>query len=77
MRIVSADADARLERWLAEKAGLDEPQVGALLAGGNSNVTRLVTARQGRFILRHPPADTVSENAAAGISREFAAISAL
>ena len=77
MRIVSADADARLERWLAEKTGLDEPRVGALLAGGNSNVTRLVTARQGRFILRHPPADTVSENAAAGISREFAAISAL
>ena len=30
-----------------------------------------------RFVLRHPPADTVSERAAAGISREFAATSAL
>ena len=32
---------------------------------------------EGRFILRHPPADTVSDKASAGISREFSALSAL
>ena len=63
--------------WLYANAGLHDAQIGAQLAGGNANVTRLVTAREGRFVLRHPPVNAISDNAAAGISREFAAISAL
>jgi aminoglycoside phosphotransferase (APT) family kinase protein len=74
---VIADPDTRLADWLRANAGLHEVRIGEKLAGGNANVTRLVTAREGRFVLRHPPTNTVSDKAAAGISREFAAISAL
>lgn len=77
MQPVTAQADRRLAKWLADNAGLHDVEVGERLAGGNANVTRLVTAREGRFVLRHPPADTVSDKAAAGISREFTAISVL
>jgi aminoglycoside phosphotransferase (APT) family kinase protein len=74
---VTVDADTRVADWLCAHAGLHDVGIGPRLAGGNANVTRLVTAREGRFVLRHPPANTVSDKAAAGISREFAAISAL
>lgn len=77
MQPVTTGTDHRLADWIGENAGLHDVEVGHRLAGGNANVTRLVTAREGRFVLRHPPADTVSDKAAAGISREFAAISAL
>ncbi|MBV1687959.1 phosphotransferase family protein [Novosphingobium sp. G106] len=77
MRVVTSDADTRLADWLCANAGLHDVGIGGQLAGGNANVTRLVTAREGRFVLRHPPTETVSDKAAAGISREFAAISAL
>ncbi len=77
MQPVGAQVDLRLAEWISANAGLSDVKVGGALAGGNANVTRLVTAREGRFVLRHPPADTVSDKAAAGISREFAAISAL
>jgi aminoglycoside phosphotransferase (APT) family kinase protein len=69
--------EARLAAWLCANAGLHDVEIGGSLAGGNSNVTRLVTAREGRFVLRHPPTDTVSGKAALGIAREFTAISAL
>lgn len=72
-----ANADSKLADWIADNAGLHDVAIGDRLTGGNANVTRLVTAREGRFVLRHPPKDTVSDNAAAGISREFATISAL
>jgi aminoglycoside phosphotransferase (APT) family kinase protein len=74
---VTAAADDRLAGWIADHAGLTDVTVGALLAGGNANVTRMVTAREGRFVLRHPPIHAVSEKAAAGIAREFTAVSAL
>ena len=77
MQPVTTGTDARLADWIGKNAGLHDVEVGRRLAGGNANITRLVTAREGRFVLRHPPADTVSDKAAAGISREFAAISAL
>lgn len=77
MRTVTSGTDAQLVRWIEANSDIHEVEIGPHLAGGNANVTRLVTAREGRYVLRHPPADTVSENAAAGISREFAAISAL
>lgn len=72
-----ADSDRKLADWIADNAGLHDVAIGDRLAGGNANVTRLVTAREGTFVLRHPPEDTVSDKAAAGISREFTAISAL
>lgn len=68
---------SRFAAWLHATAGYDEVQLGPLLAGGNSNVTRLVETRQGRLVLRHPPANLVSDKAAAGIAREYRAISAL
>lgn len=77
MRTVATDADIRLADWLFANAGLHDVKIGERLAGGNANVTRLVTAREGHFVLRHPPATTVSDKAAAGILREFTAISAL
>lgn len=63
--------------WLHDVAGYDDVRLGAVLTGGNSNVTRLVETRQGRLVLRHPPVNVVSDKAAAGIEREFRAITAL
>lgn len=77
MPAVDAGADAKLAGWLEANADLHDVAIGGRLAGGNANVTRLVTAREGRFVLRHPPENTVSDKAAAGISREFTAITAL
>jgi hypothetical protein len=57
---VIADRDTRLADWLRANAGLHDARIGEKLAGGNANVTRLVTAREGRFVLRHPPTNTVS-----------------
>lgn len=77
MRSVTADPESRLATWLAANAGLHDARIGETLTGGNANVTRMVTAREGRFVLRHPPTHSVSNKAAAGIAREFTAISAL
>lgn len=79
MRSVTADADAdlRTAAWIARNAGLHDVEIGKPLTGGNANVTRMVTAREGRFVLRHPPTHAVSDKAASGIAREFAAVSAL
>lgn len=71
------DAERRLQAWLAETTGRDGITLGPLLAGGNSNVTRLIETRQGRLVLRHPPVAVVSDKAAAGIEREYRVIAAL
>ncbi|MGC8536330.1 MAG: phosphotransferase family protein [Rhizomicrobium sp.] len=63
--------------WLHDTTGYDNIVLGPVLTGGNSNVTRLVETRQGRLILRHPPVNVISDKAAAGIEREYRAISAL
>lgn len=70
-------AETRLEDWLRDVTGRSEVRLGAVLAGGNSNVTRLVESAQSRMVLRHPPVNVVSDKAAAGIEREYRAISAL
>lgn len=77
MRSVTADPGVRLAAWLAGNAGLHDARLGEALTGGNANVTRMVTCREGRFVLRHPPIHAVSDKAASGIAREFTAISAL
>jgi aminoglycoside phosphotransferase (APT) family kinase protein len=63
--------------WLQENTEYRDVVLGPILAGGNSNVTRLVETRQGRLVLRHPPVNLVSDRAAAGIEREYRVISAL
>ncbi|WP_164844078.1 phosphotransferase family protein [Croceicoccus ponticola] len=47
------------------------------MTGGNANVTSLVASARGPLVLRHPPADTISDLASAGIAREFRFITAL
>ncbi len=63
-------AGERFAAWMHEATGLDDVRLGPEIAGGNSNVTRLVETRQGRLVLRHPPVNVVSDKAAAGIERE-------
>jgi aminoglycoside phosphotransferase (APT) family kinase protein len=64
-------------QWLHDTTGYEDIVLGPVLTGGNSNVTRLVETRQGRLVLRHPPVNVISDKAAAGIEREYQAISAL
>lgn len=71
------DAERRLQAWLAEATGLSGIAPGPVLAGGNSNVTRLIETNEGRLVVRHPPANVISDKAAAGIEREYRVISAL
>lgn len=72
-----ATQDERLAEWIGERLGLDDVRPGPTLAGGNANVTRLIESASGRMVLRHPPANAVSDKASAGIAREFAALRAL
>ena len=76
MQIVSDPAE-RFCRWLDDEAGIAEARIVRKLTGGNANVTSLVETANGPLVLRHPPADTVSDLAGAGIAREFRFISAI
>ncbi|HEV2599539.1 phosphotransferase family protein [Sphingopyxis sp.] len=76
MQIVSDPAE-RLSRWLEAEAGIADARIVRRLTGGNANVTSLVESASGPMVLRHPPADTVSDLAGAGIAREFRFISAI
>jgi len=71
------DAERRLQAWLEAATGRSGITLGPVLAGGNSNVTRLIETREGRLVLRHPPVNVISDKAAAGIEREYRVISAL
>jgi aminoglycoside phosphotransferase (APT) family kinase protein len=71
------DAERRLQAWLAEATGRSDIVPGPVLAGGNSNVTRLIETSEGRLVLRHPPVNVISDRAAAGIEREYRVIAAL
>ena len=76
MQIVSDPAE-RFGRWLDRQAGIANARIVRPLTGGNANVTSLVETASGPMVLRHPPADTVSDLAGAGIAREFRFISAI
>lgn len=67
----------RFSAWLEAEAGIAGARIVRRLAGGNANVTSLVDSAAGPLVLRHPPADTISELAGAGIAREFRFISAV
>lgn len=77
MQPLETATETRVSAWLFSAAGIKDAQLGPLLAGGNANVTRLVESPVGRFVLRHPPLNAVSDKAAAGIAREFRALQAL
>ena len=71
------DPAERFCRWLEDNADFTEVRIARRLAGGNANVTSLVETASGPLVLRHPPHNTVSDLASAGISREFRFISAI
>lgn len=77
MQPLARECDSAFANWLASQCGIEGARLGAKLAGGNSNVTRLVEIPGGRFVLRHPPVDLVSDKAAAGILREYTVLQAL
>jgi aminoglycoside phosphotransferase (APT) family kinase protein len=69
--------DDALSEWLAAHLGIEDAWVAEQLGGGNSNVTLLVEARDGRYVIRRPPANTISPLAARGVRREYATLAAL
>jgi aminoglycoside phosphotransferase (APT) family kinase protein len=72
-----SDPAERFCRWLEGNADFTEVRIARRLAGGNANVTSLVETATGPLVLRHPPSNTVSELAGAGIAREFRFLSAI
>lgn len=76
MQAVSDPAE-RFCRWLEGNTDFTEVRIARRLAGGNANVTSLVETSTGPLVLRHPPSNTVSEFAGAGIAREFRYLSAI
>lgn len=74
---MSEQGQQRFQKWVEASTPFSKVRLGPPIAGGNSNVTRLVETAQGRLVLRHPPADTISDKAAGGIEREFAALTIL
>lgn len=72
-----SDPAERFSGWLEREAGIAGARIVRPLTGGNANVTSLVESASGPMVLRHPPADTVSDLAGAGIAREFRFVSAI
>ncbi|MFK8019933.1 MAG: phosphotransferase family protein [Pseudomonadales bacterium] len=66
-----------LSAWLAKECDINGAKIDAVLAGGNSNLTLKITSDQGPFVLRTPPADTISPKAYRGIEREAIVMRAL
>jgi aminoglycoside phosphotransferase (APT) family kinase protein len=67
----------KFSSWAQQTLGLEHITYTGRISGGNSNVTSLISHAAGQLILRHPPANTISEKAARGISREFTLMQAL
>jgi len=72
-----AELPERLANWLDREAGLSDARLVRPLTGGNANVTSLIETSVGLMVLRHPPTETVSELAGAGIAREYRYVSAM
>lgn len=75
--MLSVGTPSAFAAWASSALGASEAELGGILSGGNSNVTRLATIDGVAMVLRHPPLHTVSERAAAGIRREFDVMSAI
>ncbi|WP_394729294.1 phosphotransferase family protein [Altererythrobacter sp. GH1-8] len=71
------DQAERLAGWVERKTGIRDVRIVRRMTGGNANVTSLVDSSDGKLVLRHPPAEAVSDLATAGISREYRFVSAI
>lgn len=67
----------RFANWVEQETGIRNARIVRRLTGGNANITSMVESSDGMLVLRHPPAETVSDLAAAGIAREYRFVSAL
>ncbi len=65
-----------LQAWLCERLGSGGPFEVTPISGGHSNETALLSAPQGRWILRRPPATAISASAN-NLGREYRVIAAL
>lgn len=71
---MSAEA---FREWAAATLGLTNARIVRDLAGGNSNLTRLVETDQRTLVMRSAPANTVSPKAHLGVQREATVMRAL
>ncbi len=71
------ETSRRLAQWLENAKGIGGARIVKRLAGGNANVTSLIETDEGPMVLRHPPPETVSDNASAGVAREYRFIAAI
>ncbi len=67
----------QLATWAADTLGLTNARIVRELAGGNSNLTRLIETDQRRLVMRSAPANTVSPKAHLGVQREARVMGAL
>jgi aminoglycoside phosphotransferase (APT) family kinase protein len=65
-----------LHDWLSARLDTSGPFESTPISGGHSNVTSMLTAPDGRWILRHPPATKISVTAN-NLGREYRVLSAL
>ena len=75
-RAVAHALDPDLADWLAGHLGTKGPFAVHPISGGNSNETALLTAPEGRWILRRPPVAAISATAN-DLGREFRVLTAL
>ncbi|MFK8048410.1 MAG: phosphotransferase family protein [Halioglobus sp.] len=63
--------------WADQTLGLSNARIARTLAGGNSNLTRLVETDQRTLVMRSAPANTISPKAHLGVQREASVMKAL
>lgn len=63
--------------WANQTLGLTNARIVRDLAGGNSNLTRLVETDQRTLVMRSAPANTISPKAHLGVEREASVMKAL
>lgn len=66
-----------LSEWASQTLGLTNARIVRELAGGNSNLTRLVETDQRTLVMRSAPVNTVSPKAHLGVQREASVMKAL
>ena len=73
---MSAQAE-RFRAWAEAELGLSGARIERELAGGNSNLTRLVVHDGGQLVMRSAPENTISPKAHLGVQREAIFMAAL
>jgi aminoglycoside phosphotransferase (APT) family kinase protein len=73
-----SDSDfSAFTRWADRELGIADAKIVRELAGGNSNLTRLVDSSAGLMVMRSAPTSTISPKAHLGVQREAAFMGAL